>query len=210
MSLGGGGPPPAVPPPPPPPFIWFFFFFFLFLEKKKKKKNGWGSPSHSPILRYRLLHNSLSLLGVHMTDNAGPRRYECNPGTKLWRLPVEVTQFWRPFSFLLNKNKNKFISMKPNSNLNHFQQLLFHTFPPPLDQYNLFWSYKKRAPKLGYFDWRAPHSYRRGPAWSVIYTVFRQGIRNRPVDKLKNKVWLILIYKYLYDVEASEPFSEFL
>ena len=28
--------------------------------------------------------------------------------------------------------------MKPNNNLNHFQQLLFHTIPPPLDQYNHF------------------------------------------------------------------------
>ena len=31
---------------------------------------------------------------------------------------------------------------------------------------------RKRAPKLGYFD-RVPGlpSYRRGPAWSVIYTI---------------------------------------
>ena len=42
-------------------------------------------------------------------------------------------------------NKNKFISIKPNSNLNHFQQLLFHTMPPPLDQYKHL---RKRAPKL--------------------------------------------------------------
>ena len=32
-------------------------------------------------------------------------------------------------SVLVRPNKNKFISMKPNSNFNHFQQLLFHTFP---------------------------------------------------------------------------------
>ena len=38
--------------------------------------------------------------------------------------------------------------MKPNSNLNSFRQLLFYTIPTPLDQYNLFWSYKKLAPKL--------------------------------------------------------------
>ena len=38
--------------------------------------------------------------------------------------------------------------MKPNSNLLHFQQLMLYTNPPPLDQYNLFWSYKKPAPKL--------------------------------------------------------------
>ena len=37
-------------------------------------------------------------LRQYMTDHAGPRRYECNPGTKLWRPPVEVTQFWRPRS----------------------------------------------------------------------------------------------------------------
>ena len=28
--------------------------------------------------------------------------------------------------------------MKPNSNLNHFHQILFHSILPPLDQYNLF------------------------------------------------------------------------
>ena len=71
----------------------------------------------------------------------------------LWRPPVEVTQFWRPRSGLVpicvfvRPNKIKFICMKPNSNLDHFQQLLFHTIPPPLDQYNLFWSYKEQAPK---------------------------------------------------------------
>ena len=44
--------------------------------------------------------------------------------------------------------------------MNNFQQLLFHTIPPSLDQYNLFWSYMgakaaPRAPKLGYFNGRA-------------------------------------------------------
>ena len=36
----------------------------------------------------------------HMTDHAGGRRSVSvvNPGTKLWRPPVEVTQFWRPRS----------------------------------------------------------------------------------------------------------------
>ena len=52
--------------------------------------------------------------------------------------------------------------MKQNSNLSHFQQFLFHTFPPPLDQYNLFGLQKTaaktvpRMPKLGYFDGRVP------------------------------------------------------
>ena len=79
-----------------------------------------------------------------MTDHAGPRRCECHPGTKVWHPPVEVTQFWHPGSGLApvsvfeRQNKNKFTSMKQNSNLNHFQQLLFHTFP----QNNLFWPYK--------------------------------------------------------------------
>ena len=44
--------------------------------------------------------------------------------------------------------------MEQNSNLNHFQQLLFHTFH---DQYNLFCA--KTTPwvsKLGNFDWRVP------------------------------------------------------
>ena len=46
--------------------------------------------------------------------------------------------------------------MKPKSNLNFFQQLLFLTVPPPPDQYYLLWAYKKRAPKLGHLDGRAP------------------------------------------------------
>ena len=61
---------------------------------------------------------------------------------------------WRSgFSTHLRWNKNKFLSMKPN--LNHLQQLLFHTILPPHDQYNLFWSYKKRVPKplLGHQNW---------------------------------------------------------
>ena len=72
-----------------------------------------------------------------------------------------------PVFVLVKASKNKFISMyEPNSYLNHFQQLLFHTIPRLLineggkaylrvlgqNQYNLF---KKRAQKLGYFDWRA-------------------------------------------------------
>jgi len=51
-------------------------------------------------------------------------------------------------------------SVLPNNssfiiNLDHLQQLLFHTIPQPLDQYDLFWSYKKRAPKplLGGQNW---------------------------------------------------------
>ena len=33
-----------------------------------------------------------------MADHAGGRRSVVNPGTKMLRLPVEVTQFWRPRS----------------------------------------------------------------------------------------------------------------
>ena len=36
----------------------------------------------------------------YMADHAGGRRSMVNPRTKLWRPPVEVTQFWRPFLFL--------------------------------------------------------------------------------------------------------------
>lgn len=48
--------------------------------------------------------------------------------------------------------------MKQNSKLNHFQQLLFHTFHPPLNQYNIFGLAKTcaktapRVPKLGFFS----------------------------------------------------------
>ena len=71
------------------------------------------------------------------------RRSVVNLGTKLWCPPVEVTQFWSPrngFSARCRfcKTNKKKISMTPNSNLNHFQQLLFYTIPTPLDQYDLF------------------------------------------------------------------------
>ena len=55
--------------------------------------------------------------GVHVTDQAGPRRYECNQCNVGTILPIEVTQFWRPKSGfgarvrLVKPNKNKFISM---------------------------------------------------------------------------------------------------
>ena len=44
--------------------------------------------------------------------------------------------------------------MKPNSNSNHFQQLLFLTIPQPLDQYNLICLTKKtQKPLLGRQNW---------------------------------------------------------
>ena len=92
---------------------------------------------------------------VHMTDHAGPDvasvTQELSFGTRPSKLPSFGT--WgavlAPVSVFERPNKNKFISMKQSSNFNHFQQLLCHTFPPPLDQYNLFWPYKKRATKPG-------------------------------------------------------------
>ena len=50
------------------------------------------------------IHKKNLPLSKHMTDHAGPRRYECNPGTKLWHPPCRSNtvlaaeeQFWRPF-----------------------------------------------------------------------------------------------------------------
>ena len=62
---------------------------------------------------------------------------------------------------------SKFISMNPNSNLNHFQQLLFHTIPPPLDQYDLYWSYSgltrhrrgRRDRPYSTFSWYVLYGY---------------------------------------------------
>ena len=79
-----------------------------------------------------------------MADHAGGRRSVVNPGTKLWRPPVELLSVGTrgavlaPVFVFVKPNKNNFISMKPNSNLNHLQQLLFHSIPPSLHQYNLF------------------------------------------------------------------------
>ena len=87
-----------------------------------------------------------------------------------------------PVFVFVKPNKNRLISRKPNSYLNHFKPLLFYTIPPPLDQYNLFWSYKKRAPKplLGRRKWVTSTGGRhnlvpglttesRPPAWSAIW-----------------------------------------
>ena len=55
--------------------------------------------------------------------------------------------------------------MKENSNLNHFQQLLFHTISPPLDQYNLFGLTKNghqnrsSGAKTGLLRWAGAKSY---------------------------------------------------
>ena len=55
-----------------------------------------------------------------------------------------------------------------------WQQLLLYTFPPPLDQNNLFRPYKKRSSgaitSMGGCQKLVPnwHSQRRGPVWSVI------------------------------------------
>ena len=98
-----------------------------------------------------------------MTNHAGPRRCECQPGTKFGQ-PTRLSnpalapkdRFWRPFLFM-----KKFISMKQYSNLNHFQQLLFHTFPTHFNI--IFFGLTKtgaktapRVPKLGYFVGRVP------------------------------------------------------
>ena len=85
------------------------------------------------------------------------------PGSKLYRPPVKVTQFWHlrrgfgaRFCFV-KPNRNKLIITKPNSNLNHFQQLLFHTIPRLLINIIFFVLQKKgaktvpRESKLGYF-----------------------------------------------------------
>ena len=105
-----------------------------------------------------------------MTNPAGPRRCECHPGIKEWHPPVELAHFWHTrsgfgarFRFC-NPNKNKFISMKANSNLNHFQQLLFLTFPFPRLLNNLFFFVFTKngcqnrcwVPKLSCFDGRVP------------------------------------------------------
>ena len=126
------------------------------------------------------MYIKLQLLQTTNIWHAGPRRCD-------WQPPVEVTQFWypkqerfwRPFPFL--KDQTKINPSVWNCNLNHFKQLLFHTFPPPLDQYNLLWPYKKREPKplLGCQNWVTLMGgcqklvpgwqwHRRGPACHIL------------------------------------------
>ena len=42
-------------------------------------------------------NRSLYIIYMYMVDTVG-RSFVVNPGTKLWRPPVEVSTFWRPRS----------------------------------------------------------------------------------------------------------------
>ena len=67
--------------------------------------------------------------------------------------------------FVRQKNLQRGKSMKQNSNLNHFQQLLFHTFPPHMNLITKTeWGAKTapRVPKLGYKGGRVPQLSVRG------------------------------------------------
>ena len=72
------------------------------------------------------------------TLRVSPGNYVLAPARRSNPVLAPEERFWHPFPFLKDQTKINSISMKQNSNWIHFQQLLFHTFPPPLDQYNLF------------------------------------------------------------------------
>ena len=146
----------------------------------------------------------------------------------VWHQPVKVTRFGTrgavlsPISVFERPNKNKIIIMKQHSNLNHLQLLLFHTFPPPLHQYNLFWPYKKRAPKplLGCQNWVTSkggcqnlvpgwHSQRRRRGMSYIAGyVSKVGntgkIRSGIGPKKKGEYKIIIIKYYKNDIENTK------
>ena len=121
----------------------------------------------------------------YMADHAGvpwlTRALSCGARPSKWLSFSARGAVLAPVFVFIKPTKNKLISMKPNSNLNHFQKHLLHIIPLPFDQYNLFWSYKKRAPKplLGRQNWVTStggcHNLvpgltteRRPPAWSAI------------------------------------------
>ena len=139
----------------------------------------------STIIKKHL--HKLILIILHMADHAGGRRSLVNPGTKLWRTTVEVTQFWRPFFIRLKK----IIPIKRRGN-NMKQRLLeiiqvtvwLHT-----DELIFLWFYKKRkrAPKplLGRQNWVTSTVARhtlvpglttesRPQAWSAICITYMQ------------------------------------
>ena len=75
-----------------------------------------------------------------MTDQVGPRQYECNPGTKLWRPPVKVTQFWRPRSgfdarFLKDQKKIILIKRQGNSMKQQLLEMIQVTVRPHTDEF---------------------------------------------------------------------------
>ena len=99
-----------------------------------------------------------------LTDHAGRRRCECHLGTKFWHPLVEVARgaVLAPVSDFERQCKYKFIRMKLNSHLNHFQQPLFQTFPRLLINIIFFGLTNTGAktapqvPKMEYFDGRVP------------------------------------------------------
>ena len=73
-----------------------------------------------------------------MTDHAGPRRWECHPGTKFLHPPIEITQFWHPRSgfgayFCKAKQEYMYIDQEAGKKYetkvvkNWFKQCLFYT-----------------------------------------------------------------------------------
>ena len=57
-----------------------------------------------------------------MADHAGGGRHSVvNPGTKLWRPPVETTQFWRPFFV----RPTKIILIKRPPPLDHSMNIIY-------------------------------------------------------------------------------------
>ena len=94
----------------------------------------------------------------HVTDHAGPRRRsECPPGTKLWRLPAFVTQFWHPRSGHICKTNN---NKKSSERERH--ETIQELEPLPATFFCWVGSGRVPWPKLGYKGWRAPQLSARG------------------------------------------------
>ena len=105
-----------------------------------------------------LIYNSFS----YMTDDAGTRQYECNPGAKLWHPrhpPAFLAQFWNPRSgfgdrFHFCQTKKKLLEMVQLS-------FLFRTFPIifvcfDITKTEMAAKTAPRVPKLGQKGGRVP------------------------------------------------------
>ena len=123
-----------------------------------------------------------------MTDQAGPRRCECHPGTNFWHPPINVTPFWHPrrgFGALFLEGQKRLYWARGGGNyktkvVGNGSSYWFVSYG--WIYFCLVFQKRKRAPKpllwcqsldtsTGGCQNLVPgwHSQRRGPACSVIY-----------------------------------------
>ena len=101
----------------------------------------------SPVLVCGFVEMDRVLL--YMADHAGGRTSVVNLGTKLWRPPVEVTQFWRPRSgfgarFFARPKKVILIKRRGNSMKQKLLEMIQVNVWLQTDEFIFVWFYKNK------------------------------------------------------------------